>query len=83
MAPHNGDLHFGSDFAARKTDNNSGTVQVMRVMSTEHLDESEGGLSIGHVVSAGWRHITDISDSGLILQHLRSTITRERFELHE
>ncbi len=52
-------------------------------MCTENLYETEGGLSIGLVVSAGWRHITEISTSGMILEDAKSTITRERCEIYE
>ncbi len=29
----------------------------------------QGGLSVSHVISARWRHITELSTSGLILQY--------------
>ncbi len=83
MAPHNGDFHFLSDLTTRKIDNSPGTVQVTRVMTTEHLQETDNGLSNRDAVFAGWRHIAEISTSGLILQYGKSTIFRERFKLRE
>jgi hypothetical protein len=48
-----------------------------RKVCTEHYQETDSGLSIGHVGSATWRHISPISASGVLLEQLKSIITRK------
>jgi hypothetical protein len=54
-----------------------------RKVYTEHYLETDSGLSIGHIGSATWRHVSPISVFGLILEQYNWIITHKWLELDE
>jgi hypothetical protein len=54
-----------------------------RKVCTEHYHQTDSGLSIGHVGSAMWRHVSLISASGLIFRIIKIDVARKPQELND